>query len=136
MLRARGVAGNVLAAVFAILPEHLPSAATRSRFREFSLFPAALRDLALVVDIGTPAGTVRADLARIAAAKLGGGFALESIDIFDLYEGEGLPPGKKSLAFSLVFRSDSRTLTDDEVNGVLAAIKAELEGTTAYQLRK
>jgi len=136
MLRARGISGGVLAAVVAILPEKLPAAPPRARVRDFSLFPAALRDIALVVDAAVPAGTVQADLARVAAARAAGAFAVEAVDVFDLYQGAGLPEGKKSLAFSLVFRSDSRTLTDDEVNGVFAAIKAELEGTTAYQLRK
>jgi phenylalanyl-tRNA synthetase beta chain len=136
MLRARGIEGSVLAGVFAILPEQLPAAAPRARFKDFSLLPAALRDIALVVDAGTPAGDVRAQLARIAAAKAGAAFAVESVDVFDVYEGTGLPEGKKSLAFSLVFRSPARTLTDEEVNAVLQAIKDEIESTTGFQLRK
>jgi len=136
MLRARGITGTVQAAVFAILPEKIPAAAARARYRDFSLFPAALRDIALVVDAGTPAGGVRADVARIAAAQAGTAFAVEDVGIFDVYEGQGLPAGKKSVAFSLVFRSGARTLTDDEVNVVLQAIQAEIGATTAYQLRK
>jgi len=136
MLRARGITGTVQAAVVAILPEKIPAAAGRARFRDFSLFPAALRDLALVVDAAAAVGDVRAAVAGIAAAKAGAAFAVEDVGIFDVYAGEGLPAGKKSVAFSLVFRSGSRTLTDDEVNGVLQAIQSEIEAATPYQLRK
>ncbi|HZZ18019.1 MAG TPA: phenylalanine--tRNA ligase subunit beta, partial [Opitutaceae bacterium] len=136
MLRSRGVEGKVLAGVFAILPENIPGTVQRSRFKEFSLFPAALRDVALVVDSSSQAGAVRSKVSEIALAKAGSTFAVESVDVFDVYEGKGLPEGKKSLALSLVFRSPSRTLTDDEVNAVVQSVKDEIEKTTAYQLRK
>ncbi|HEY4989366.1 MAG TPA: phenylalanine--tRNA ligase subunit beta, partial [Opitutaceae bacterium] len=138
MLRARGIEGTVLAGVFTILPEKLPASSPRLRFRDFSLFPSALRDLALVVDRSAEAGEVRAKLLSIAgaAAKAAANpFALASVDVFDVYEGQGLPEGKKSLGYSLVFRSPARTLTDDEVNGVLQQVRDELARTTAYQLR-
>jgi phenylalanyl-tRNA synthetase beta chain len=136
MLRSRGVEGKVLAGVVAILPEYIPATVQRSRFREFSLLPAALRDVALVVDASTHAGAVRSKVAAIAAEKAASAFAVESVDVFDVYEGKGLPEGKKSLALSLVFRSPTRTLTDDEVNAVVQSVKDEIEKTTAYQLRK
>jgi phenylalanyl-tRNA synthetase beta chain len=136
MLRARGIAGSVLAAVFAILPEKLPAAPARARFRDFSLFPAALRDIALVVGAGVNAGDVRSAVARAAASRAGSAFAAESVEVFDLYEGKGLAEGTKSLALSLVFRSLERTLTDDEVNAVVEGIREEIERTTPYQLRK
>jgi phenylalanyl-tRNA synthetase beta chain len=135
MLRSLGIEGSVLAGMFTILPERLAASAPRPRFRDFSLFPAALRDIALVVDRSAPAGEVRAKVAQVAAAAAAT-FAVEDVDVFDVYEGKGLPEGRKSLAFSLVFRSPSRTLTDDEVNGVLQKIQDELERTTAYQLRR
>jgi len=55
---------------------------------------------------------------------------------FDVYQGKGLPEGKKSLAFSLVFRAADRTLTDDEVNTVFTKIQDELAKATTYTLRK
>src|SRR5262249_24957690 len=100
------------------------------------LFPAALRDLALVVDTATPAVEVRKTLAQIARAAAGNAFALESVNVFDVYQGAGLPEGKKSLAFALVFRSAERTLTDDEVNVVFQKIQDELGKDPAYQIRK
>ncbi len=136
MLRARGIEGTVLAGIFTILPERLASRAPRQRSREFSLFPAALRDIALVVDKAVPAGDVRASVARIASAAAGSAFAVEGVEVFDVYEGKGLPEGTRSLALSIVFRSPARTLTDDEVNGVLQRTVEEIGRTTGYQLRK
>ena len=136
MLRALGLKGSVLAGYFTILPERLPTAASRQKFTELNLFPAALRDIALFVDAGARAGDVRRTVAALAATAAGAAFAVEDVGVFDLYEGKGLPEGKKSLAFSLVFRSPSRTLTDEEVNGVLARIQADIEGSTPYLLRK
>jgi len=136
MLRARGIEGAVLAGVFAVLPEKLAVSAQRVRYREFSLLPAALRDIALVVDASTPAGDVRAAVARFAASAAGSSFSVESVEVFDVYEGKGLPDGKKSLAFSLVFRSPTRTLTDEEVNDALSRIQREIAEKTAFQLRR
>ena len=136
MLRARGIEGAVMGGLFAVLPARLSAPAPRLRFRDFSLFPAALRDIALVVGASAQAGGVRDAVARMAAAAAGSSFSVESVEVFDVYEGKGLPEGRKSLAFSLVFRSPSRTLTDDEVNDVMLRIQAEIATTTGYQVRK
>src|ERR1017187_4844880 len=136
MLRARGIEGTVMAGIFSVLPEKLGVPAPRARYRDFSLFPAALRDIALVVDASARAGDVRRTIAELAAPAAGSAFAVESVEVFDVYEGKGLPEGKKSLAFSLVFRSPSRTLTDDEVNDVVLKIQGEIAGKTGFQLRK
>ena len=136
MVKSIGVEGKVYAGTFAIVPENLDSDITRRRFTDFSLMPAALRDLALIVDAGTPAADVQKALAKIARAAVGNAFAVERVTVFDLYQGKGLPEGKKSLAFSLVFRANDRTLTDNEVNGVFQQIQDELTKTTGYQIRK
>jgi phenylalanyl-tRNA synthetase beta chain len=136
MLRARGIEGAVLAGIFTILPERLGARPPRLRSRDFSLFPAALRDIALVVDKPVPADDVRRAVAGAAAAAAGAAFSVEGVQVFDVYGGKGLPEGKKSLALSIVFRSPSRTLTDEEVNGVLQRTVDEIGKTTPYQLRK
>jgi phenylalanyl-tRNA synthetase beta chain len=136
MVKALGVEGKVYAGIFAILPERLPPARLRPRFIDFGLFPAALRDLALVVDESMPAAEVQTHLAKMARASAGSAFAVESVAVFDVYRGTGLPEGKKSLAFSLVFRSSGRTLTDDEVNGVFQKIQEDLVKSTGWQIRK
>ena len=66
----------------------------------------------------------------------GNAFALESVSAFDVYTGPGVPEGKKSLAFSLVFRSAERTLTDDEVNVVFQEVLDEIVKTSGWQVRK
>ena len=136
MVRAYGLEGNVYAGVFTVRPEFLASAKRTPRYQPVSLFPAALRDLALVVEAQAPAESVRAAVATIASRAATGQVNLETVDLFDVYQGSGVPEGSKSLAFSLVFRSPERTLTDDEVNGVLQTIQDEVAATTPYQLRK
>ncbi|AWB81976.1 phenylalanine--tRNA ligase subunit beta [Corynebacterium yudongzhengii] len=75
-----------------------------------SSFPALHQDIALVVDEDTPAETVR----RI--VEKGAGDLVESVELFDIFRGEQLGEGKKSLALKLLFRADDRTLTDEEAN--------------------
>jgi phenylalanyl-tRNA synthetase beta chain len=136
MVKALGLEGKVYAGVFAILPEKLTSGGAHRRYQPFSLFPAALRDIALVVDQSVLASEVQKTLAKLARAATLNVFALETIEVFDVYQGAGLPEGKKSLGFSLVFRSSERTLTDDEVNVAFQKIQDELAKTTPYQIRK
>jgi phenylalanyl-tRNA synthetase beta chain len=134
--QARGLKGNIYAGHFSILPARLNRSKKRKPYRPFSTFPPVLRDLALVVDKGELAGEVGRKLSKIGKSMLSGEFELEDINIFDCYEGEGLSEGKKSLAFSLTFRSPDKTLTDDEVNNVFQKIQNEVEAKTAYQIRR
>jgi phenylalanyl-tRNA synthetase beta chain len=137
MVRSLGIEGKVYGGIFAILPEKLAAGATRRRYADFSLMPAALRDFAVVVDTAVQSDEVRRTLAKIARAAIAGNaFALESVEVFDVYQGKGLPEGKKSLAFSLVFRSAERTLTDDEVNAVGQKIQDAIAQSTPWQIRK
>jgi phenylalanyl-tRNA synthetase beta chain len=137
MVKAYGVEGKVYAGIFSILPEKLATAsAARRRYADFSLQPAALRDLALVVSAATPAAEVQKALAKSARAAVGNAFGLEAVSVFDVYEGKGLPEGTKSLAFSLVFRANDRTLTDDEVNAVFTKIQQDVVASTGYAIRK
>jgi len=126
MVRAAGIEGKVWAGMLAILPEKIIGDSVRRRFQNFSLFPAALRDLALVVDASRHAGEVRQQLLKVARAATGSTFSVEAVEVFDVYRGAGLPVGMKSLAFALSFRSAERTLTDDEVNAVFAQIQQEI----------
>ena len=135
MVRALGIDGQVIAGLFAILPGKLAVRGGPRRHRDFSHYPPALRDIALVVDATTPAEEVRRKLARTAQGAAGGSFEVEQVAIFDVYQGQGLPEGKKSLAFSLVFRASGRTLTDQEVNAALARIQQEIAGDGAISVR-
>ncbi|QYM78504.1 phenylalanine--tRNA ligase subunit beta [Horticoccus luteus] len=136
MVRGLGIEGKVYAGIFAILPERIAANAGRRRFADFSLFPPAVRDLALVVDQATPAAEAQKTLVKAARAAVGNAFVVERVQVFDVYEGKGLPEGKKSLAFNLVFRSAERTLTDDEVSGAFQKLQDDVVATTGWQVRK
>ena len=60
---------------------------------------------------------------------------LKSLDVFDVYVGEGIPADKKSLAVSLVLQDESRTLVDSEINDLMTAIVKQLEEKLAITLR-
>jgi len=97
--------------------------------RPVSRFPAVTRDLALVVDEGLPAMQLRDAIAKA------GGKLLQSIQLFDVYRGEPIPPGKKSLAYTLTYQAMDRTLTDEDVNRQQARIEKSLEKEMGAQLR-
>ena len=84
-----------------------------------STFPAAKEDIALVVDSGVPAAEV------FAAVRDGGGALIEELRLFDVYAGEQVGDGKKSLAFSLRLRATDRTLTAADAAAVREAAVAE-----------
>src|SRR5258708_17282772 len=60
---------------------------------------------------------------------------LEAVDVFDVYEGEGLPEGKRSIAVAMTFRAADRTLNDAEVKAAEATIIQALEGQLSAQVR-
>jgi phenylalanyl-tRNA synthetase beta chain len=66
---------------------------------------------------------------------IGAAFAVERVAVFDVYQGGELPAGKKSLAFSLVFRAADRTLTDDEVNAAFTRIQREIAADGSMRVR-
>jgi phenylalanyl-tRNA synthetase beta chain len=96
-------------------------APAREVYRDVTSFPAVRQDLAVVVPEEVPAAAVEA------AVRVGGGGLLAGLRVFDLYHGEQVGAGRKSLALRLEFRAPDRTLTDDEVADRRAAIEAELE---------
>ena len=90
-------------------------------YEDVTTFPAAHQDLAVVVPVEVSAIAVREAILK------GGGELLRSARVFDLFEGEQLGEGRKSLALGLEFRADDRTLTDEEVTALRDKIKTELE---------
>ncbi len=92
-------------------------------------FPAVEQALAVVVAEGVPAQEVRE---TILAA---GGRLLANVSLFDVYQGEQIPPRKKSLAFSLSYQAPDRTLTDKEVAKVQARIVRRLRSELGAELR-
>ena len=84
-------------------------------------FPAVTRDLALICDESIPVGTLEKAIVR------GGGSLLESIQLFDVYQGAQIETGKKSVAFSITLRSAEGTLKDDQTASVIKKVMKELE---------
>ncbi len=89
-------------------------------YEDVTTFPAVYQDLAVVLPSDVAASAVRE------AVLAGGGELLQGAEVFDLYEGEQLGAGRKSLALNLEFRAADRTLTDEEVAKRREAIKAKL----------
>ncbi|MGH2739136.1 MAG: phenylalanine--tRNA ligase subunit beta [Actinomycetota bacterium] len=98
-------------------------------FQEISRFPPVHRDLAFLVG-----EDVRADEVRLALVEAGGPL-LDRVLLFDVFEGGPLPEGKRSLAFSLDFRALDRTLTDEEVEGIVREISERLAAGFGAELR-
>ncbi len=93
-------------------------------------FPAIRRDLALVVDRSFPAAMVESTVRDSAASPL-----LESVAVFDVYEGQGIAPGRKSVALACLYRATDRTLTDEEVNRVHTALVEQARTRLGAELR-
>jgi phenylalanyl-tRNA synthetase beta chain len=93
------------------------------QYETIARFPSITRDIALVVNKETVAGTLQ-DIIKAAGGQL-----LKEVHVFDLYEGDRMEEGKKSIAFSLKYSDPERTLTDEEVtkvhNKVLEALKEQ-----------
>ncbi len=92
----------------------------REQYEDVTTYPAVRQDLAVVVPEEIPAARVRE------AVLSGGGELLRDVTVFDLYHGEQVGVGRKSLAMRLEFRAPDRTLTDEEVAGRRAAITESL----------
>ncbi len=104
-------------------------AARLPKFESMSKFPAIRRDLALVVDNEVSAQRVQATIRDVA------GDCLTNLQLFDVYSGEGVESGRKSLALGLTFQDSSRTLTDEEIEGMLETILSQLNQKLNASLR-
>ena len=92
-------------------------------------FPAVTRDIAVTLDKDVEVG----EIVKIIKANRKG--IIESYNLFDIYEGIQVGKGKKSVAYSLTFRSADKTLTDDDVNPIVNTILKQLEEKLGAQLR-
>jgi phenylalanyl-tRNA synthetase beta chain len=89
------------------LDDVLPFASSRRLMHDVSRFPAVEQDLALIVGRETPAGDLQRAIQSVALVR--------DAQIFDVYTGDQVPAGKKSIAFSVAWQSEDHTLTDEEV---------------------
>jgi phenylalanyl-tRNA synthetase beta chain len=111
-----------LQAILPVIPE-------RFRVEPVPAYPPVLEDLALVVDQNIPAGQVAASISRL------GGDLVVGVKLFDVYQGDQIGSGKRSLAYSVVYQAPDHTLTDDEVASVRKAIVDGLQDELGAVLR-
>ncbi len=106
------------------------------KYQEVPKFPAVERDIAIIVDEEVEVGSIEQAITKKAKRLLKGKKGLEKIKLFDIYRDEKIGKGKKSIAYSLIFRDKTKSLSDDEINPVMEEITKELEEKFGATLRK
>ncbi len=101
-----------------------------ARFAPISRFPSIRRDLAVVMDAGTEADSVL-EVVREAAGEL-----LQALVIFDIYQGQGVEKGRKSMAFGLILQDYSRTLTEQDIEALVGRVTDQLGEKLGASLRE
>jgi phenylalanyl-tRNA synthetase beta chain len=99
------------------------------RYEKIPKFPALKRDIAVIVADRVP----EADVREVVLSE--GGRLLRSVELFDVYKGKQIPEGTVSLAYSIVFQSEERTLQEDEVNGLQKKIEDSIANRFGGKLR-
>lgn len=90
------------------------------RFQPLPRFPSVRRDISIILDKNTESYDI------INVVKGIGSDLIESVEIFDVYEGEPIPPGKKSIAYAITYRHGERTLTDEEVDNIHNTVRHKI----------
>ena len=101
----------------------------RRLFEDLVTYPPASQDLAVIVDRGVAAADI------VATAAKAGGKLVHDVSVFDVYEGDQVPEGKRSLALRVVMRSADRTLTDKDITSVRERLLSALEREYGAELR-
>ena len=123
-----GLNGEVLAAELAI--DSLFAVADNTKlYQPLPKFPASTRDIAILCDDEIPVASLEKAI-RNAVGKI-----LENVTLFDVYKGDQIPSGKKSVAYSLIMRASDRTLTDEECDTAMKKAIAALENDFGATLR-
>ncbi len=107
----------------------LPAIPARYAYTAVPRFPAALRDIAVIVEEALTSELVVKEM------RIAGGDLLRGIRLFDLYRGDSIPAGTKSLAYALTYQADDRTLTDKEVDKAHKKIEDRLRHVLKAQIR-
>ena len=100
------------------------------RYQKISKYPYIRRDLSLLVDETVSAGQIETIVREVVAKEW-----LKLFEVFDVYMGEAIPTGKKSLAIALILQDDDRTLIDAEINSIISAILEKLYDEFSIVLR-
>lgn len=99
-------------------------------YKEISKYPAVRRDLSMLIDRSVTFGQLK-QIAQKTERKL-----LQDVNVFDVYQGDKLPPGKKSYALSFVLQDTEKTLTDKAIDGIMQKMIYNLEKEAGAEIRK
>ncbi len=126
---AYGLGGRTVLAGELDLDALLAAVPERYAYTPVPRFPPALRDIAVIVAEAVPAVRIEAEV------RTAGGELLRGVRLFDLYRGESIPAGTKSLAYALTYQAEDRTLTDKEVDKAHKKIEDRLKHVLKAQIR-
>ena len=120
--------GDVLLFEIALKPLLQASSRLTTTYQGLARYPAVYRDLAFLFDDAIPA-------IKILDYLRGRHKLLTAVEVFDLFQGDSLPQGKKSLAFRLTFQDSNKTLTDKKVNAIITKLIKGIEETFSGEVR-
>lgn len=124
-----GLGGRVYLAVLDV-PSLVERASYDRKYEGFAKYPAVNRDISLVVPKGVLSGQI------VETIRANGGAYLEHVELFDLYEGAQIGTGYKSMAYTIRFRAQDRTLEENDITPVMVQILSALEKTLHVKLRQ
>jgi len=127
---AFGLAGHPILAAELDMELLLAAVPAARGLEPISRYEAVYQDIAVIVDEATPADEVEA------AVRQAGGGLLRAVHLFDVYRGEQIGPGKKSLAYSLTFQADDRTLREKDASKMRDKIVSVLGKKLGAKLRE
>ncbi len=104
------------------------------RYKRFGIFPRVSKDISIIVDRDVQVGDVMSLLEKFSKKSINSSIEIEYISLFDIYTGEQIGSDKKALGFEISFRSEERTLTDNEVQEFFEKIQNEV--LKFYEIRK
>jgi phenylalanyl-tRNA synthetase beta chain len=119
------------AVVFDIDFEKLQKLASEEQgYQPISAYPAAVRDIAVLVPLFVKVEEV------LNQVEFSGGKLIRDVDLFDIYEGEEMPEGKKNFAFHIIYQAEDRTLSSEEIDEIQQKIIEALEENPDWEVRK
>ena len=135
VLEAHEISDPVFAGQLILDTETLKKAVSRkTKFNAPSPFPKSVKDIAVVVPAEELAEKVRSKIASL-ATKGAKGFQIESVNIFDVYDGKGLPEGQKSIALTVEYASNDRTLSEKEIATAFEDLQKRIKDSPDMAMR-
>ncbi|MDR2603054.1 MAG: phenylalanine--tRNA ligase subunit beta [Puniceicoccales bacterium] len=134
LTKAFDIKQYVLAAEIVIHPTIFSRKLEKISHKPFSQFPRISKDLSLIVKLYEPAANVEDKVMKAAQKSISNDVFIESIKVFDVYQGKEIPDGTKNIGLTINYRSNGRTLVDSEIQAAFNAMQSEVE--KSYEIRK